>query len=766
MSLPRRSAVRSARARRTALLAALVLPLACESTEPEAPSGPAALQPGSVPASAPVAGRVPVTVKVVDGKGGPLAGVAVTWRVVSGGGSVVDAVASDTQGSASAVWVLGTKAGPQSIAASATGVSEQTLSIQAVAGPPETVVVTPSSIALSPSDTLRLTAAAQDAYGNDVQSSSAPEWSVTDTRYATVSAAGTLRALTLGSTSVSARIGTRSGSRAVTVQVGAPAVTTNATPSVTSTFIRFWSDIRPRGANTRMWYDYGTSPTLSTSSLSPDYTVTDQGINGAFSFWASIGNATPNTVYYYRVVAENSAGRSVGAIRSISTSASSGTDLLVRTGLSGAQGGSSRVDFDVPSGTGRLEITASGTGDLGLYVRYNQPAERTANNCFTTTSSGYEVCYFDNPTAGHWYVLIYGHGAYSNTSVRARATTAPSAQVTVSVSPSSATLTVGQTQQLTATVSGSANSSVVWSSSDGSVASVDATGLVTARAVGQATIRATSVADGSKSATSTITVQSSGGGGTGGFDGTWVGRYTGTVSGLGAVTDVAIFRVSGTTLTMTEPGPGSGTVNSAGALTVNATISGMGCQFTGTLTQTGTASGGWTCTTGGSGSGTWTALKNTTNAYIQNGVWIYLSWPSAATGSPTDRQSTADPSLTSATHCPPTSMTFTKAFVNSSQTSAYIRVNTGCSAPPPVWACVGAGSATQPAFNGPALVQCATDPLLTAGTQLRRDALTATAPGEVIILYQTTPQLDLKVFYCKAGTVLVAPPRSVRMICV
>ncbi|MEP7000407.1 MAG: Ig-like domain-containing protein [bacterium] len=74
----------------------------------------------------------------------------------------------------------------------------------------------------------------------------------------------------------------------------------------------------------------------------------------------------------------------------------------------------------------------------------------------------------------------------------------------ISVTPSAATLSVGQSAQLTATPSpASAPAAIAWSSSNSAVASVSATGLVTAIAVGSATIAATS---GSIAGTSAITV--------------------------------------------------------------------------------------------------------------------------------------------------------------------------------------------------------------------------------------------------------------------
>lgn len=98
----------------------------------------------------------------------------------------------------------------------------------------------------------------------------------------------------------------------------------------------------------------------------------------------------------------------------------------------------------------------------------------------------------------------------------------------VSVSPTSASLTVDQTQQLTATISPSnaTNTNVSWSSDATNVATVSNSGLVTAIAAGTATITVTSAADNTKKATATITVTESGGGSSGGGEETTTYQFT------------------------------------------------------------------------------------------------------------------------------------------------------------------------------------------------------------------------------------------------
>lgn len=84
----------------------------------------------------------------------------------------------------------------------------------------------------------------------------------------------------------------------------------------------------------------------------------------------------------------------------------------------------------------------------------------------------------------------------------------PTVPVTgVSISPTSISINAGTTTQLTATVTpaNATNQSVNWSSGNTAVATVNASGLVTAIAAGTAVITATTV-DQAKTATSTITV--------------------------------------------------------------------------------------------------------------------------------------------------------------------------------------------------------------------------------------------------------------------
>ena len=79
----------------------------------------------------------------------------------------------------------------------------------------------------------------------------------------------------------------------------------------------------------------------------------------------------------------------------------------------------------------------------------------------------------------------------------------------ISVAPKDVALTVGDTKQLTVTVTatGGASKAVTWSSSDTDVATVDENGLVTAVAEGEANITAASKFDNTKSDSCVVTVE-------------------------------------------------------------------------------------------------------------------------------------------------------------------------------------------------------------------------------------------------------------------
>src|SRR6266849_3954333 len=96
---------------------------------------------------------------------------------------------------------------------------------------------------------------------------------------------------------------------------------------------------------------------------------------------------------------------------------------------------------------------------------------------------------------------------------------APTAVVSVAVTPSSASVAVSKSQQFTASVTGSSNTAVTWSVTGGAAnGTISASGLYTAPSAvpnpAQVTVRATSQADATKSSSANVTVTTASSGGT------------------------------------------------------------------------------------------------------------------------------------------------------------------------------------------------------------------------------------------------------------
>ena len=147
---------------------------------------------------------------------------------------------------------------------------------------------------------------------------------------------------------------------------------------------------------------------------------------------------------------------------------------------------------------GTFHIEFNGVDKTGLFTTTNTGAWQTWT---TISKTGISL------TAGVQVMRIYLDNANFNLNKVTFSTAGNVAVTGVSVSPTSATIAPGASQQLTATIapSNATNQNVSWSSSNTAVATVSASGLVTGVANGTAMITVTTQ-DGGKTATSAITV--------------------------------------------------------------------------------------------------------------------------------------------------------------------------------------------------------------------------------------------------------------------
>jgi uncharacterized protein YjdB len=156
------------------------------------------------------------------------------------------------------------------------------------------------------------------------------------------------------------------------------------------------------------------------------------------------------------------------------------------------------------AGSGSITVTSnvSWTASSNQTWLTVSPASGSSNGTITATASA------NTGTSSRTAIVTVIGGSITQT-VSVTQASATVLVTGVSVSPTTASLSVGGTTQLTATVapSNATNKTVTYSSSNTSVATVSTSGLVTGVAAGSATITVTTQ-DGSKKATCSLTVTS------------------------------------------------------------------------------------------------------------------------------------------------------------------------------------------------------------------------------------------------------------------
>ena len=104
-----------------------------------------------------------------------------------------------------------------------------------------------------------------------------------------------------------------------------------------------------------------------------------------------------------------------------------GAELIVSpatvTALVGGEDSQRFYRINVPAGAASLSITTSGIGNVDLYVQKDQrPMVTSPADCASTGIQASESCIFENPSAGTYFILLYGGDAYNNVTLRATVT--------------------------------------------------------------------------------------------------------------------------------------------------------------------------------------------------------------------------------------------------------------------------------------------------------------------------------------------------------
>jgi len=242
------------------------------------------------------------------------------------------------------------------------------------------------------------------------------------------------------------------------------------------------------------------SVTLSPGSVSvlaghtQQFTATVRGWAQTGVTWSASGGSITSGGMY---TAPISAGSFVVTATSMAPNTVSASAAVTVT--SAASVSSSQVSVSISPASASL--VTSGT------QQFTATVSGSSNTAVTWSATGGSVSssgLYTAPSTAGTYTVQATSAADTTKSASATVTVSTAPVVSVTISPSSTSILTSGTQQFTATVSGSSNTAVTWSATGGSVSS---SGLYTApNTAGSFTVKATSVADNTKSASATIAV--------------------------------------------------------------------------------------------------------------------------------------------------------------------------------------------------------------------------------------------------------------------
>lgn len=324
---------------------------------------------------------------------------------------------------------------------------------------PASISVTPANSGLNPGESVQLTAWVRDSRGKLIRDAHV-SWSTSASQIAAVTMDGLVEARQKGAAIVTATVGARRASATVNVFAVPAAVVTISAPSNSVTLggkMQAVATARDSDGNVLTGRQVAwSSSNPSVAQVASDGTITglivgNTTINAIIdskigSLPISVIGATPSSIAIIPASATISLGKSAQLIGEVRDQAGNV--------LSGQSVSWSSANSGIASVSGNGVVTAVGAGSVNV----------------TATS-----------------------GSFSATS---NITVISSAVTSVVVSPASAQLQIGGTQQLSAAVTSNGgavqNAAISWSSSNPTIITVSATGLATGIGAGSATITATS----------------------------------------------------------------------------------------------------------------------------------------------------------------------------------------------------------------------------------------------------------------------------------
>jgi hypothetical protein len=122
------------------------------------------------------------------------------------------------------------------------------------------------------------------------------------------------------------------------------------------------------------------------------------------------------------IVAVSACKDSSGPSTSEATLLTSGVPV---TGIAGAENSRRYYRIVVPAGATRLRVRTEddGTGDVDLLVRRGSLPTLLESTCESFNFGNEDQCEQENPTAGDWYIMLFGsEGGYAGATLTATVT--------------------------------------------------------------------------------------------------------------------------------------------------------------------------------------------------------------------------------------------------------------------------------------------------------------------------------------------------------
>jgi len=505
------------------------------------PIGSVAISPN--PASATIGQSAQLSAVVKDAAGAALVGRSITWA------SSNAAVASvSSTGLVSAVG-----AGSSTISATADGISGQATFTSATVKT-ASIVISPGSPNVQVGQDVQLSATAYDAAGN-VLAARVPAWSSSNPTVATVSNSGRVTGVSKGSANITAAVDGKSSSAAVAVNAPPPAPVASLTVSLSSSALNVGQSTQAAAvardaagnvltgraiawssAATTLATVSSTGQVAAIAAGSVSIVASSEGVNGSATLVVAI--APPQPVATVSLSATSTSmlfgqsqliaasvrdalgnqldGRTIAWSSSnlgVITVSPSGQVQAVGAGsstiMATSEGKSGTISITVTAPVVPVSSVSLAAGFTSLALGQTMQVTATPKDSHGTPLAGRTITWSSSAPSvasvsqtGMVTALTAGSAVINATvegvtgSLPITINPAGGTVATVRVALASAAINVGQSTQATATASDAGGTTVAggtptWASSNTSVATVSANGLVSTVAAGQATISAT-----------------------------------------------------------------------------------------------------------------------------------------------------------------------------------------------------------------------------------------------------------------------------------